>query len=211
MVHPVSTSSPPAIRLWGMSGTLYAFLADSGSLHGSNYRVSVVISVVLIGVMRVWYFSCMLALLHAVLRPMREIDDVVSKKSFFVYIWRVGTARGFFIATNFCGLTNIYDVIFYFFFHFWIAPSFSVGFVSKSHVHPATAYSVVAGCPLLVVGFVPGIGSIGTVVDLSRLVSACEAICVWITLRWPLLFVFGHPGVVSGLIAVLVAAACRWL
>ena len=39
-----------------MSGTLKAFLAASGSLLNSNYSLSVVIIVVLIGVPRVWYF-----------------------------------------------------------------------------------------------------------------------------------------------------------
>ena len=88
------------------------------------------------------------------------------------------TARGFFIVTNVCGLTNIYDVIFNFFFSCWISPSFSVGCVPKSHVHPAAAHGVVAGCPLLVVRVVPGLGAIVTVVAIFQLVSACEAICV---------------------------------
>ena len=59
------------------------------------------------------------------------------------------------------------------------------------------------------VGVVPGLGAIRTVVALSQLVSACEAICVWLTPIWPLFIVFGHPGVVAGLIVVLVAAVLR--
>ena len=39
-----------------MSGTLKAFLAASGSLFNINYRVSVVIIVVLLGAPRVWFF-----------------------------------------------------------------------------------------------------------------------------------------------------------
>ena len=54
-----------------MSGTLNDFLAASGSLLNNNCRVSMVIIVVLLGVPRVRFFSCMVALLHAVLRPMR--------------------------------------------------------------------------------------------------------------------------------------------
>ena len=71
MLNPASTSSPPAMRLWGMSDTLKDFLATYGSLLNSNSRVSVVIIVVLLGVTRVGFFSCMVALLHAALRPMR--------------------------------------------------------------------------------------------------------------------------------------------
>ena len=105
-----------------MSGTLKAFLADYGSLLNINSRVSVVLIVVLLGVTRVCFFPCMVALLHAALRPMREIDATVSKKSVFFYIWGVVTARGLFIVKNICGLTNIYDVIFYFSFPCWFAP-----------------------------------------------------------------------------------------
>ena len=57
------------------------------------------------------------------------------------------------------------------------------------------------------VGVVPGLGAIGTVVALYQLVSACEAICVWLTPRWPFFIVLDLPGVVAGLIAVLVVAA----
>ena len=57
------------------------------------------------------------------------------------------------------------------------------------------------------VGVVPGLGAIGTVVALPQLVFACEAIRVWLTPRWPFFVVFGSPGVVAGLIVVLVAAA----
>ena len=39
-----------------MSGTLKAFLDSSGSLLNSNYRVSVAIIVVLLGVPMVWFF-----------------------------------------------------------------------------------------------------------------------------------------------------------
>ena len=53
MLHPALTSSPPAIRLWGISGTLNAFLAVYGNLLSSNNWVSVVIIVVLLGVPRV--------------------------------------------------------------------------------------------------------------------------------------------------------------
>ena len=48
MLHPASTSSPPDMRLWGMSGALKAFLSASGSLLNINYRVYVVIIVVLL-------------------------------------------------------------------------------------------------------------------------------------------------------------------
>ena len=41
---------------------------------------------------------------------------------------------------------------------------------------------------------------------LSQLVSACETICVWLTLRWPFFVIFGRPGDVADLIAVLVGA-----
>ena len=103
----------------------------------------------------------MVALLHATLRLMREIDAAVSKKAvFFVYIWEVGTARGFFIVTNVCGLTNICYVIFYFPFTCWFALSFPVWCVPKSHVCSAAAHGIVVGCPLLVVGVVPGRGEI---------------------------------------------------
>ena len=54
-----------------MSGTLKAFLAASSNLLNSNYRISVVIIVVLLGVSRVWFFSFMVDFLHAELRPMR--------------------------------------------------------------------------------------------------------------------------------------------
>ena len=102
----------------------------------------------------------MVALLHAALRPMREIDATVSKKSVFFYIWGVGTARGFFTVKNVCGLKNIYDVIFYFSFPCWFAPSFPVWCVPKSHVRSAAAHGIVAGCPILVVGVVLGLGKI---------------------------------------------------
>ena len=68
-----------------MSGTLNAFLAVYGNLLSSNNWVSVVIIVVLLGVPRVWFFSCMVALLHAALRPMRDIDAAVSKKAVFLF------------------------------------------------------------------------------------------------------------------------------
>ena len=126
----------------------------------------------------------------------------VLKSCVFVYIWGVGTARGFFIATNVCGLTNIYDVIFYFFFPYWSALSFSAGCVSKS-----TAHGVVVGFPLLLVGVVPGLGEILTVVALPQILSAYEAIRVWITPRWPFFVVFSRLGVVAELIVGLVPAA----
>ena len=56
MLHPALTSSPPNIRLWGISDTVNAFLAASGDLLNNNNRVSVVIIVVLLGVPRVWFF-----------------------------------------------------------------------------------------------------------------------------------------------------------
>ena len=68
-----------------MSGTLKSLLVASGILFNSNYRVSVVIIVVLLGVLRVWFFSCMVALLHAALRLTREIDAAVSKKAVFLF------------------------------------------------------------------------------------------------------------------------------
>ena len=68
-----------------MSGTLKAFISASGSLLISNYRVSVVIIVVLLAVTRVWFFSCMVALLHTALRPMSEKDAAVSKKAVFLF------------------------------------------------------------------------------------------------------------------------------
>ena len=108
-----------------------------------------------------------------------------------------------------CELTNIYDVIFYFSFPCWFTPSFPVWCVPKYNVHSAAAHGVVAGFPLLVVGFVPFLGPIGTVVALSQLVSACETICVWLTPRWPFFIIFGRPVVVAGLIDVLVAAGLR--
>ena len=61
-----------------MSGTLKCFLAASGSLLNSNSRVSVFIIVVLLGFPRVWFFSCVMDILHAALHPMREIDAAVS-------------------------------------------------------------------------------------------------------------------------------------
>ena len=84
----------------------------------------------------------------------------------------------------FVGLTNIYDVIFYFSFPCWFAPSFPVWCVPKSHVHSSANHGVVAGCTLIVARVVPGLGEIGTDVALSPLVSACETICVWLTPRW---------------------------
>ena len=62
--------------------------------------------------------------------------------------------------TNVSGLTNFYDVIFYFSFPCWFAPSFPVWCIPKSHVHSAVAHVVVAGCSLLVVVVVPGLGAI---------------------------------------------------
>ena len=59
------------------------------------------------------------------------------------------------------------------------------------------------------IGVVPGLGAIGTVMALSQLVSACETICVWLTTRWPFFIIFGRPGVVAGLIDVLVVVALR--
>ena len=111
-----------------------------------------VIIVVLLGVPRVWFFLYGGSFARCVASHERYIRCRVQKGSIFVYIWVVGTARGLFIAKNVCGLTNIYDIIFYFFFPCWFALSFSVGRVSKSHVHPATTHGIVAGCPLLVVG-----------------------------------------------------------
>ena len=111
--------------------------------------------------------------------------------------------------TKFCGLTNIYDVVFHFSFPCWSALPFPVWCVPKSYVHSSAAHGIVAGCPLLVIGVVPGLGKIGTVMALSRLVSACETICVWLTPRWPFFIIFGRPGVVAGLIDVLVVVALR--
>ena len=68
-----------------MYGTRNDFLPTSGSSLNSNSRVSVVIFVVLLGVPRVWFFYCMVDLLHTALRPMRERDDVVSKKAVFLF------------------------------------------------------------------------------------------------------------------------------
>ena len=82
------------------------------------------------------------------------------KKLCVFYIWVVGTARGFFIVTNVCGLKNIYDVIFYFPFPCWFTPSFPVWCVPISHVHSAAAHGVISGCPLLLVGIVTGLGEI---------------------------------------------------
>ena len=53
MLHAASTSSPRAMRFLGMSDNPKYFLAASGSLLNSNYKVSVVIIVVLLGVPRV--------------------------------------------------------------------------------------------------------------------------------------------------------------
>ena len=100
-------------------------------------------------------------------------------------------------------------ILFSIFFPCWFTPSFSVGRVSKSHVHPATTHGIFVGCPLIVIGVIPGLGAIGTVVAFPQLVSACEAIRVWITSIWPIFVVFGFPGVVDGLIVGLVAAALR--
>ena len=44
-----------------------------------------IIIVVLLGVPRVWYFSCTVDLLHAVLRPLIEIYAAVSKKAVFLF------------------------------------------------------------------------------------------------------------------------------
>ena len=87
--------------------------------------------------------------------------------------------------------------------------SFFIGRVYKSHIYPTTTHGIFTVFPLLVVRVVPGFGAIGNVMDLPQLVSACEAIHVWLTPRWPFFIVFGRPGVVSGLIVVLLAAVLR--
>ena len=100
-------------------------------------------------------------------------------------------------------------ILFSIFFPCWFTPSFSVWCVPISHVHSAAAHGFVVGFPLLVFRVVPGLGSIGTVVAFSQFVSACEAIYVWLTPRWPFFIIFGRLGGVAGLIAVSVAAALR--
>ena len=190
-----------------MSGTRNAFLAASGSLLSSSSRVSVVIMVIFLGGTRVWFFLYGGYFVRCVASHEKDRCHRIQKGRVFVYIWGVDTARGFFIATNVCGLTNIYNIIFYFFFPCWFAPSFSVGRVSKSHVCPDIYHGVVAGCPLLVLGVVPGLGEILTVVALPQILSAYEAIRVWITPRWPFFVVFSRLGVVAELIVGLVPAA----
>ena len=128
-----------------MSGTQNAFLASSGSLLRSDSIVSVVIMVVFLGFPRVWFSLYGGSFAGCVTSYEINRRRRVSEGCIFVYIWGFSTARGFFIATNVCGLTNIYDIIFYFFFPCWFAPSFSVGRVSKSHIHPVTPHCVVAG------------------------------------------------------------------
>ena len=56
--HPASTSLQSAIRLWGVSGTLNAFLADLGSFFNGKSRVSVATIAALFGVPRILFVSC---------------------------------------------------------------------------------------------------------------------------------------------------------
>ena len=72
--------------------------------------------VVLLGVPRVWVFLYGGFFAHCVVSHERYRRCHVQKCCVFVYIWGVGTARWFFIATNVCGLTNIYNIIYYFSF-----------------------------------------------------------------------------------------------
>ena len=77
--HPASASSQDAIRLWGMSGTMKAFLAALGSFFNINSRVSVVTVATLVGVHRILLFSCSSDILTCAPRPIREYDADESK------------------------------------------------------------------------------------------------------------------------------------
>ena len=79
--HPESTSSQAAIRLWGISGTLNAFLAALGSFFNGNSRVSVVTIAALFGVPRILFVSCVSDILTCALRPMSEYDTAEYKKA----------------------------------------------------------------------------------------------------------------------------------
>ena len=79
--HPASTSSQAAIRLWGMSGTLNAFLAALGSFFNSNSRVSVVKIADLFGVPRILFVSRVYDILACAPCPISEYKAAESKKA----------------------------------------------------------------------------------------------------------------------------------
>ena len=56
--HSASARSQAEIRLWGMSGTLKAFLAALGGFFNINSRVSVVTIATLVGVPSILFVSC---------------------------------------------------------------------------------------------------------------------------------------------------------
>ena len=68
-----------------MFGTLYAFLAASGSFVSSNSTVCVVVIDALFGMPRVLLFSCTAAILHSAFCPTSEIDAAESMKA--VVVW----------------------------------------------------------------------------------------------------------------------------
>ena len=70
--HPESTRSQAGIRLWGVYGTLNAFLADLGSFFNINSRVSVVTISSLFGVPRILFVSCSSDILTCASGPIIE-------------------------------------------------------------------------------------------------------------------------------------------
>ena len=79
--HPESISSQAAIRLWGVSGTLNAYLAALGGLFNGNSRVSVVTIAALFGVPRILFVSCISDILTCATRPISEYNAADSKKA----------------------------------------------------------------------------------------------------------------------------------
>ena len=79
--HPASTSSQDATRLWGVSGTLNAFLAALGGFFNINSRVSVVTIAALFGVPRILFVSCYSDILTCAPRPIIDYDADESNKA----------------------------------------------------------------------------------------------------------------------------------
>ena len=71
-----------------MVGTLYAFLAASGSFGSSDFTGCVVDIDAPFGMPRVLLFSCTATILHSALCPTSEIDAAESMKA--VVVWSFG-------------------------------------------------------------------------------------------------------------------------
>ena len=137
--HTASTSSQAAIRLWGVSGTLNAFLAALGIFFNINSSISVVTIAAFFGVPRILFISCSSDILKCVPCPISEYDAAESKKA-VVLIGLGGLVQP--------GRLSSLKII----ISRWFALSFSIWSVAKACVCGAASHSVLPRCFLHVIG-----------------------------------------------------------